>query len=162
LSVFANQHGLPKEIHGPLLEQVISNAASSKFYKEDEDWDHDFSSIHDKIQSFFVKKATEFMDGFFKSPAGVAYLKEYESVRSVLHLLEIYSDYRRTKKGPLAEMHQLTAADISKFVWEGKEYEGIQMSTAEIFEYWEPVVLLSSAQLFVLSFSISNLIVASS
>jgi hypothetical protein len=86
LSVFANQRGLPKAIHGPLLEQLISNAADSSFYKEDTQYDGDFSSIHDKIQKSFVQKATEFMDEFFKSPAGVAYLEMYESVRSVLHL----------------------------------------------------------------------------
>jgi hypothetical protein len=82
-------------------------------------------------------------------------------------LLEIYSDYRRAKKENLGTMHQLTAADISKLVlegkeYEGKEYEGIEMSAADIFEYWEPVVLLSAGQLFVLSLSDSNLIVASS
>ena len=59
-------------------------------------------------------------------------------------------------------MQQLTAPDISKLVLEGKEYEGIEMSEADIFEYWEPVVLLSAGQLFVLSLSGSNLIVASS
>jgi hypothetical protein len=85
VSVFANQRGLPKAIHGPLLEQLISNAPSS-FYKEDTKYDHDFTSIHDKFQNFFVKKATKFMDGFFESPAGVAYLEMYESIRSVLHL----------------------------------------------------------------------------
>jgi hypothetical protein len=82
-------------------------------------------------------------------------------------LLEIYSDYRRTKKEGLNKIQQLTVADISKLVlegkeYEGKEYEGIEMSAADIFEYWEPVVLLSPGQLFVLSLSCSNLIVASS
>ena len=77
-------------------------------------------------------------------------------------LLEIYSDYLRAKKGPLGEVQQLTAPDISKLVLDGKEYEGIQMSPADTFEYWEPVVLSSAAQLFVLSLSGSNLIVASS
>jgi hypothetical protein len=79
-----------------------------------------------------------------------------------IFLLEIYSDYLRAKKGPLGEVHQLTTADISKLVLDGKEYEGIQMSAADTFRYWEPVLLSSASQLFVLSLSGSNLIVASS
>jgi hypothetical protein len=85
LSVFANQRGLPKAVHGPLLLQLISNALSSSFYKADTTYDQDFTTVHDKIQDFFVDKATKFMEGFLESPAGVAYLEMYESIRSVLH-----------------------------------------------------------------------------
>ena len=86
LTVSANQRGLPKALHGPLLEQLISNAPSS-FYKENTQYDNDFTSIHDKIQTFFIKKATKLMDGFLESPAGVTYLEMYESIRCVLHLV---------------------------------------------------------------------------
>ena len=78
-----NQRGLPKAIHGHLLEQLISNTPSA-FYKKDTQYDNDFTSVHDKIQSFFIKKATKLMDRFLESPAGVGYLDMYESIRCVL------------------------------------------------------------------------------
>jgi len=62
---------IQEAIHGPLLEQLISNAKSS-FYQEDTKYDHHFTSIHDKIQNFFIKKATNLMDSFFASPAGIS------------------------------------------------------------------------------------------
>ena len=41
-------------------------------------------------------------------------------------------------------------ADITKLELDGEEYEGIQMSSPEIFEYWEPVILLGKREIFVL------------
>jgi len=49
-------------------------------------YDQEFTSIHDKIESLFVKNATKLMDSFLDPSAGVAYLDMYDSVSSVLHL----------------------------------------------------------------------------
>ena len=76
-------------------------------------------------------------------------------------LLEIQSNYNRAKKGTLGTVEPVKATDLAKLELNGKEYEGIQMSPPELFEYWEPVVFLSKHEIFVLSSSGSNLIAAS-
>jgi len=68
------------------LEQVISNSPFS-FYREDTSYDQDFTALHDKIEKWFIKKTTAFMDGFLESPAGVAYLEMYEAIRCVFFIL---------------------------------------------------------------------------
>jgi hypothetical protein len=125
------------------LEQLTSESVSL-FYREDRTYDQDFSAVHDKIEKWFVKKTTTYMEEFFASPAGVAYLEMFKAARYIS--LPVCSDYFRAKKEVLTKVETLSREDIAKLVVDGKECEGRPLLPQDVLEFWQPLFILSSTE----------------
>jgi len=145
LSVFANQRGIPSSHHGPLLEQLISKSKSS-FYQNDTTFDSEFKRVHDNLMEHFSTKLEYWVNAFLDSPAGVLFTSEFDNARYEPSFWNKSDSFRKAKV-QLSTVPLLASTDLRYY----KDLEGIKFTIAEVFDFWEPILLLNDVYYEVLS-----------